>query len=163
MAVGEVDAVVDQVVKRAVLDRMILWHATAVGCVAIWPVTVPKIRSHREVAFLALSEENLLNLCNEAHVVEVEEIDRSGSVASVSCTMTRVTNTPSTMQGSCMCHLNVDRLLSMVRMRRKSKIKQKTKKDLCQCSCCQCYIVFDWFKSDKKYKKSEGILSVPQQ
>ena len=123
MAVGEVDAVVDQVVKRAVLDRMILWHATAVGCVAIWPVTVPKIRSHREVAFLALSEVKLLNPCNEAHEVEVEEIDRFGSVVSASCTTTREINTPLTMQDSCMCRLNLDRLLSVERMRWKQKKK----------------------------------------
>ena len=101
------------------------------GCVVIWPMTVPNLCSHRGVALLALPEENLLNPCNEAHEVEVEEVDRSGSVASASCTMTRVTNTPLTMQDSCMCHLNMDRLLSAERLRWKQKKKQKTKKDLC--------------------------------
>ena len=138
------------------------WHAIAVGCVAIWPATVPRMRRHREVAFLALSVGNLLNPCRKAHVVEAEEIDRSGLVASASCMMTRVINTPSMMQDSCMCRWNLDRLLSMERMRRKMKNKQKTEKDLCQCSCCQCYTVFNWLKSDEKYKKFEGILSVPQ-
>ena len=107
------------------------WHVTDAGCVAIWPATVPKICTHREVALLALLAGNLLNLCNEAHVVEVEGIDRSGSVASASCTTMRVINTPSTMQDSCMCRLNLDRLLSVERLRWKMTKKQKTKKDLC--------------------------------
>ena len=121
MVVAEVEAVVVvRAVKedrKAVLDRMILWRAIAVGCVAIWPATVPRKRSHREVAWLALPVENPLNPCNEAHEVEEEEDDRSGSVASVSCTMTRVTNTPSTMQDNCMCRSNMDRLLSVERLR----------------------------------------------
>ena len=120
------------------------WHVTDAGCVAIWPATVPKICTHREVALLALLAGNLLNLCNEAHVVEVEGIDRSGSVASASCTTMRVTNTPSTMQDSCMCRLNLGRLLSVERLGWKMKKKQKTKKDLCQCGCCKYHIVFNW-------------------
>ena len=117
------------------------------GCVAIWPVTVPNLCSHREVALLALPEENPLNPCKEAHEVEAEEIGRSHSVASTSCTMTRVTNTPLTMQNSCMCHLNLDRLLSVERLRWKQKKEQKTKKDLCQCGCCKYHNVFNWHGS----------------
>ena len=90
---------------------------------AIWPVTAPNLCSHREVALLALPEENPLNPCKEAHEVEAEEIDRSDSVASASYTTTRVTNTPSTMQDNCMCHLNLDRLLSVERLRWKQKTK----------------------------------------
>ena len=55
--------VVDLVVVRdeegAALDHLILLLATSVGCVAIWPVTVPKLVTHnrREVARLALPKE----------------------------------------------------------------------------------------------------------
>ena len=69
-----------EVGKQAVLDRMILWRAIAVGCVAIWPATVPKTHNHREVAVLALPAENPLNPCNEARVVE-EEGDDCGNIA----------------------------------------------------------------------------------
>ena len=90
------------------------WHAIVVGCVAIWPATVPKQRSHREVELPTLPVEDLLNPCSEAHEAEEEAIGRSDSVASVSCMTTRVTNTPLMMQDNCMCHLNSGRLLSMV-------------------------------------------------
>ena len=93
---------------------------------AIWPVTIPNLCSHREVALLALPEENLLNPRNEAHEVEAEEVDRSGSVALASCTMTRVANTPLMMQDSCMCRSKLDRLLLMERMRWKRRKEQKT-------------------------------------
>ena len=83
---------------------MIPWLAIAMGCVAIWPVTVPKQSSHKEVALLALPVENLLNPCTEAQEIEDVAVDRFDSVASAFCTTTRVTNTPSTMQDSCMCH-----------------------------------------------------------
>ena len=88
---------------------------TGVGFVAIWPVTVlrPETHSHREVELPTLPEDDLHNPCSEAHVAEVEAIDRFDSVASVSCMTTRVTNTPLMMQDNCMCHLNSDKLLSM--------------------------------------------------
>ena len=56
------------------------WHAIAVGCVAIWPATVPRICRHREVAFLALSEENLLNPCKKAQEEEDVEVAQYASV-----------------------------------------------------------------------------------
>ena len=74
------------------------------GCVAIWPATVPRMCSHREVALLALPVENLLDPCREAQEEEAEEVDRFASVASAFCMTMRVTNTPSMMQDSCMCH-----------------------------------------------------------
>ena len=48
------------------------WHATGVGCVAIWPVTAPKpvMFSHREVAILALPAGNSLNPGKKAHNVD---------------------------------------------------------------------------------------------
>ena len=102
---AEVEIVVE--VKEeagVVLDRMIPLRATAVGCMATWAATIPSLLSHREVAWLALPEESLLNQCKEAQEVEAEEVDRSDSVASASCTTTRVISTPLTMQDSCMCH-----------------------------------------------------------
>ena len=89
------------------------------GCVASWPVTVLKRPSHREMALLALPEENRLNSWKEAQKCEDVEVDRSISVASVSCMTTRVTNTPLMMQGSYMCHWNLDKLLLTERLRRK--------------------------------------------
>ena len=51
-------------------QEQILWLATCVGCVAIWPVTVPKILElHEEV------EPPILHMCNEAQVAtEVEDV-----------------------------------------------------------------------------------------
>ena len=123
--------VVDVVVRGAVLGRTTRWRVTGVGYVAIWPVTAPTICSHREVELPTLPEENLSNLCKKAHVAEAEGIGRSGSVASASYTRMRVTNTPLMTKDSCMCHWILDRLLPMVRMRRKIEKIQKTKKDLC--------------------------------
>ena len=39
-----------EVEAGAILDRMIPLPAIAVGYVAIWPVTIPKLHNHREVA-----------------------------------------------------------------------------------------------------------------
>ena len=83
---------------------MIPWLATAVGCVAIWPVIVPKRPSHREVVLLTLPVGNRLNLYTEAQEAEDVVIDRFDLVASASCTMTRVINILSTMRDSCMYH-----------------------------------------------------------
>ena len=155
--------VVDVVVRGAALGRMTRWRVTAVGCVAIWPVTAPTICSHREVELPTLPVENLSNLCKKAHVAEAEEIGRSGSVASASSMMMRVTNTPSMMTDSCMCRWTLGRLLPMERMRRKIKKIQKTKKDVCQCGCKWHHIVFNWYRSTEKYKKCQGMLSVPDE
>ena len=73
-------------------------------CVAIWPVTVPKQPSHRELASLALLKEDHLNPCKEAQECEDVEVDRFDSVPSVFCMITRVINTPSMMQDNSMCH-----------------------------------------------------------
>ena len=101
VVVAEVETVVEvEEEAGVVLDCMIPLRAIAVGCMAIWPVTVPNLYSHMEVAWPALPEESLLNPCKEELEVEAEEIDRSDSVASAS----RVTNTLSTMQDNCMCH-----------------------------------------------------------
>ena len=50
------------------------------GCVAIWPVTVPNQYSHREVAILALPVENSRNPCKKAQEDEDVEVARYDSV-----------------------------------------------------------------------------------
>ena len=131
------DAEVETVVgvkeeAEVALDHMIPLHATAVGCVAIWPVTVPNLLSHREVALPALPEENLHNPCIEAQEEEAE-VGLFGSGASMSC-MTRLgMNTQWTMQDNCTSPLAMNLLRPRRRLRRKSLKTQKTKKDLCEC------------------------------
>ena len=58
------------------------WHVTGVGCVAIWPVTVPNpgMHRHREVAMLALPEGDFLNPGKKAHSVDEAVEGKSGSV-----------------------------------------------------------------------------------
>ena len=102
----QVVVVVEEEEDHIVLDRTIPWLVTGAGCVVMLPATVlkPVMHRRREVALLALPVEVRLNPCKKAQEVEVEEVDRSDSVASVSCTTTRVINTLSTMQDNCMCH-----------------------------------------------------------
>ena len=62
VVVVEVETVVEVEVETGVLlDHMIPLRAIAVGCMAIWPATVPNLYRHREVAWPALPEESLLN------------------------------------------------------------------------------------------------------
>ena len=143
----------------AVLDHMILLLATAVGCVAIWPVTVPNLLSHREVALPALPEENLHNPCIEAQEVEAE-VGLFDSGASMSC-MTRLgMSTQWTMQVNCTSPSDMNLLRPMRRLRRKNQRKQKTEKNLCQSSRCWSYTVFNWHKFTKRKEKEEcgGLL-----
>ena len=72
------DAEVETVVEveeeaGVVLDHTIPLRATAVGCVATWPATVPSLLSHREVAMLSLPVEDSLNLGTKAQE-DVEEM-----------------------------------------------------------------------------------------
>ena len=77
---NEVDPVVVQEADRAVLDRMILWRVIAVGCVAIWPVTVPSSdNSHREVEFLSLPAVDSLNPAKKGQET-VDEVGKLGLV-----------------------------------------------------------------------------------
>ena len=64
---------------RSTLTRLL---ATGVGCVAIWPVTIPRpvMHNHREVAMLALPEEDLHNPGKKAHKEEETVVGKSGSV-----------------------------------------------------------------------------------
>ena len=84
---------------------MTRWRVIDAGCVAIWPVTVPKMRRHKEVAFLALSMVNLLNLCRKAQEDEEEEVALYASVASMWCMMKRATSILLMMLANSMCHL----------------------------------------------------------
>ena len=89
VVVAEVETVVEvEVETGVVLDHMIPLRATDVGYVAIWPVTIPNLLSHREVALPALPEENLHNPGIKAQEEE-EEVERLGSGASMSY-MTRL-------------------------------------------------------------------------
>ena len=101
---GQAVVVVDEEEDPPVLGLSILTllHATGVGCVAIWPVTVPspRVQRHREAAVLALPVENSLNQGIKAQEDE-EGVERFGSGASMSY-MTRLEmNTQWTMQVSC--------------------------------------------------------------
>ena len=51
-------------------QEQILWLAMCVGCVAIWPVTVPKM-----LELLEEAEHPTLHMCNEARVAtELEDV-----------------------------------------------------------------------------------------
>ena len=83
---AQVDAglvVVEDVEEELGLAMLVTthWHVIDVGCMAIWPATVPRMRHHREVAFLALSVERLLNLCRKAHEDVDVEVAPYASVA----------------------------------------------------------------------------------
>ena len=118
---AEVDTEVDEVRAREE-DRLVVvedevdelglamlvmthWRAIDAGCVAIWPATVPKMRRHREVAFLALSAENLLNPCKKAQEDGDEEVALYASVASMWYMMKRETSILLMMLANSMCHL----------------------------------------------------------
>ena len=103
---GQVVVVVDVDVEEGPtvlgLSILTLLHATGVGCVAIWPVTIPspRVQRHREAAVLALPVGNSLNPGIKAQEEE-EGVERFGSGASMSY-MTRLEmNIQWTMQVSC--------------------------------------------------------------
>ena len=102
---------------RSILTRLL---ATGAGCVAIWPVTVPKpvMHSHREVAILALPVEDSHNPGKEAHKEDVAVVGKSGSVPLMCCMMGTGMNIPWTMQVNCTSHWTLDRLLPR-RLKRK--------------------------------------------
>ena len=91
---------------------------------AIWPAIVPRQHSHKGVTILCPSVEDLLNLGTKAHKEDVEEVGKSGSLASMSCTTMRVTLTPSMSQGNCMCHWTLDKLLPSLLRRKYQKYKK---------------------------------------
>ena len=128
---NEVDAVVVQVEDQAVLDRMILWRVIAVGCVAIWPVTVPSSdSSHREVEFLSLPAVDSLNPAKKGQEI-VEEVGKLGLVRWGSCTMKRDMSIPSTIKDNYTYPTIPRKLLPLERLRRKKIKLQKTEKDIC--------------------------------
>ena len=130
------------------------WLVIAVGCVAIWPATVPKMCRHREVAFLALSAVNLLNPCKKAQEDEDEEVVQYASVDSMSCMTKRETSILLMMLANSMCHWKLYRLWTSLLRRKNHKI-QKTKQDLCQCGLCWCHAVFNWHKFAKNKEKEK--------
>ena len=87
------------------------------GCVAIWPVIVPKLvkHNHREVAMLALPEEIAhSDPGKQAQREEEEEDVRCDLGALTSCMMRTGIHIPWTMQGNCTSPLNLHRLLTLV-------------------------------------------------
>ena len=75
VTVGEVD-VVYRVLGRSILTLLLV---TVVGCVAIWPVTVPKRSSHKGVAVLCPPVGISPNLGKKA----LEDVDVGTQFASV--------------------------------------------------------------------------------
>ena len=131
--VGVVEDQVEEEEEEVAAPILIHWLVIGVGCVAIWPVTVPPPTASRwEVAQAALPVERFPNPGTKAHIVAEEEVGKSGSLASMSCMTMRVTLTPSMSQGNCMCHWTSETLLPS-QLRWKSEKKQKTKKILRSC------------------------------
>ena len=88
---------------------MIPWLAIAVGCVAIWPVTVPKQSSHKGVAMLCPPVEDSHNLGKKAQK-DVDVVGQFVSGASISY-MTRLgMSTQWTMQVNCMSPSTMNQL-----------------------------------------------------
>ena len=89
---------------------MTRWRVIDAGCVAIWPVTVPKMRRHREAAFLALSAVNLLNPCKKAQEDEDVEVALYASVASMWFMTKRATSILLMMLANSTCHWKLYKL-----------------------------------------------------
>ena len=87
-----------------ILRTMILLLVIGVGCVAIWPVTVPKLEQrHMGVEMLSLPNVNSLNRGKKAQEVEVEaEVGLLDSGASTSYTTRPGMSIRWTMQVNCM-------------------------------------------------------------
>ena len=101
VVVAEVETVVEvDEAEGVILDRTIPLRAIAVGCVATWPTIVPSLLSHREVAWLALPEENLLNPGTKAQEVE-EEVGQFDSGVSTYYMTRPGMSTRWTMQVNC--------------------------------------------------------------
>ena len=71
-------------VDAVILRILIPWLATSAGCMAIWPVTVPKLEQRsKEVAMQALPKGNSVNPGKKAQK-DVEEVGQFDSGASMS-------------------------------------------------------------------------------
>ena len=101
VVVAKVETVVEvEEEAGVVLDHTVPLRATAAGCVAIWSATVPSLLSHKEVAWLALPEESLLNPGTKAQEVE-EEVGQLDSGVSTYYTTRPGMSTQWTMQVNC--------------------------------------------------------------
>ena len=110
--VGVVEDQVEEEEQEVAAPILIHWLVIGVGCVAIWPVTVPPPTASRwEVAQAALPVERFPNPGTKAHNVVEEEVGKFGSLASMSCSTKRVILTLSTTQSNCMCHWTLSKLL----------------------------------------------------
>ena len=138
-------------------DRMIHLLVTAVGCVAIWPVTVPKMYSHRGILLLFPLEANSLNPGNKAQE-DVVENAQSGLVELMYCMMRTATSIQWMMLVSCTFHLPRTMLWVFSSLRRKPpKNNKQTKEVLCQCGHWN-HDVFNWTWTAESKEKCEGGL-----
>ena len=95
VVVFEVETVVtlEEEEAEVLLDHMILWRAIVVGCMAIWPATVPNQRSRKGVAMLCPPVEDSHNPVRKGQGI-VDEGGRLGLVQWGSYTMMRDMNIP---------------------------------------------------------------------
>ena len=128
---------------NATLDLMIHSLATAVGCVAIWPVTVPRTHSHRGILVLFPLEADSLNPGNKAQEDAVENA-QSDLVESMYCMMRTATSIQWMTLINCTFHLLRTMLWVLSSLRRKTpQINKQTEKVLCQCGSWN-HDVFGW-------------------
>jgi len=104
------------------LLTLIHWRAIAAGCVAIWPVTVPRQHSRREVSMIDLPEEHFPNPGSKAQGIE-EEVVGSASGVSMCCMMKMGIHIPWMMQVNCTSPSNAHWMLAMLELRRKNQKK----------------------------------------
>ena len=105
-------------------DRMIHLLVIAVGCVAIWPVTVPKMYSLRGILLLFPPEVNSLNPGSKAQE-DVAENAQSDLVGLTYCMMETVTSILWMMLVSCTFRLLRTMLWAFSSLRRKLQKNNK--------------------------------------
>ena len=114
------------------VEAMILWRAIGVGCVVIWPVTIPALAHSRLAwAMLALLIEVLSNPGRQNQKEVEKDVCKFDWGASMYYTMRLGINTLWIMQVSCTSHSDSNKLLLTGRLRRKNQMKQNIKKALC--------------------------------
>ena len=99
------------VVVEEIPQILILWRVTVVGCMAIWPVTVPtRVHSRQVVAVLALPQVLHSNPGIQAQSEEEAVEDQFDSGFSLYYMMRMEMSTPWTVQVSCTSLTNLNKL-----------------------------------------------------
>ena len=102
MLVEEVEDQVEDEEENLDQPDLTRWHVIGAGCVAIWPVTVPKPEASREeVVKIALPKEHLPNPGKKAHKEDEAEVVRCDSGPLMCCMMRTGIHIPWMMQVSC--------------------------------------------------------------